>query len=435
MLCIDGPATSRTPRALTKSINVVPGLTVNAVTIWYVSSCTQSAGTGSFEIAAKPAYGTVGFRSLSAPAPGCPAGSPALPATQADYTWTSTDPKAKADHFQLDYILGGQVAATIDINVTLTRLHITFNGAVVTSTTSVVAAGEQIGLGINLVPEKPRAVAWTIPGHPIGGYEPPAACARPAPESCIGAIVPAPSLDQAAVTVYWVSAGKFEVRATLTLENSKTLAATATFDVRAPRGGIRVSADAAKTRVTTGSFSCGNGTSVPVDPCIYFTPSLDSPFKSEQLQFVQLVTQGTDDVYWTKANVRYHEVCSATNAARTATSGLDNYYPDPDIGGTGTKIYAYDDPAFQYSIPGVPISQQVSFDAEMFLMWRVDEPGAIFVPLGSVQWRWTASAAFGGDAWKLTKFAIVSSGLRPPAYPLWRAVIQNGYSRCTKLPA
>lgn len=103
----------------TKTIQVVPNVEVNAATTWFFASCTQSLGLGSYTINVAPTHGSLAFSDVSGPVPGCPVGSPSLPAAAAFYTWTDTTSGATHDFFQLFFILNGQVAEVIDVSVVL----------------------------------------------------------------------------------------------------------------------------------------------------------------------------------------------------------------------------------------------------------------------------------------------------------------------------
>ena len=104
----------------TKTIQGVPNTPVQAATTWYYASCTQSLGVGSYSVNVAPMHGSLSFSTVSGPLPGCPAGSPSLPAAAAFYTWTDTSTTAATDYFQLYFLLGGQVAEVLDITVDLT---------------------------------------------------------------------------------------------------------------------------------------------------------------------------------------------------------------------------------------------------------------------------------------------------------------------------
>jgi len=104
-----------------KTIQAIPNVPVIAETTWYFVNCETSAGLGSYSLNIAPAYGTVTYADVSGPLPGCPAGSPSLPAVQAYYTWTDTTTTATADSFELYYNLNGQVAAVLDVTVILSE--------------------------------------------------------------------------------------------------------------------------------------------------------------------------------------------------------------------------------------------------------------------------------------------------------------------------
>ena len=103
----------------TKTIQVTPGVPVIATTTWYYLSCTTSGGLGSYTINVAPTHGTVTFADVSGPLPGCPTGSPSLPAVQSYYTWTDTTDSATSDFFELYYYLNGQLALVLDVTATL----------------------------------------------------------------------------------------------------------------------------------------------------------------------------------------------------------------------------------------------------------------------------------------------------------------------------
>jgi len=105
--------------ASAKTITAKPGIPVTALTTWYIINCSTSGGVGTYSINVAPKHGTVTFADVSGPAPGCPAGSPPLPAVQATYTWTDTTYGPTTDYFELNYNLFGYVYGPYDINVTL----------------------------------------------------------------------------------------------------------------------------------------------------------------------------------------------------------------------------------------------------------------------------------------------------------------------------
>jgi len=104
--------------AITKTIQVQPGVKTQALATWDYSSCSTIIAVGSYTVSIAPTHGTLSYSQLSAPIPGCPSGSPALPAALAYYTWTG-GAGATSDFFELDYIVNGAVAAVDDVTVIL----------------------------------------------------------------------------------------------------------------------------------------------------------------------------------------------------------------------------------------------------------------------------------------------------------------------------
>lgn len=90
-----------------KTITVTPGVPARAVTTWYYANCSASLGLGSFSIDVAPSHGTLSFSDVSGPLPGCPPGSPPLPAAAADYEWTDSSTLETTDSFQLTYSVDG----------------------------------------------------------------------------------------------------------------------------------------------------------------------------------------------------------------------------------------------------------------------------------------------------------------------------------------
>jgi hypothetical protein len=140
-----------------KTIPYDPGVQINAVTTWYFANCTTSLGEGSYSITVAPAHGALSFADLSGPVPGCPQGSPSLPATAAYYTWTDTTTTDVTDAFQLDYVLNGQVLEVIDI--TVAGLPLSISPASLPDTTS----GDPYSVQF-LASNAHGTVSWSITG-------------------------------------------------------------------------------------------------------------------------------------------------------------------------------------------------------------------------------------------------------------------------------
>lgn len=421
--------------ALTKTIAVVPNLAVNAVTTWYYLNCTTVLGVGSYTENVKPKHGSLSFGEVSAPLPGCPQGSPSLPAAQASYTWTDTTSGASSDFFQLTYEVNG-LSEIENITVNLTTLQITFNGVIVTSP-QMVALGQQVNLGINLTPTTSNSVDWVIPGDDIGGYNPSSPCPSSAIPlvQCVGAVIPTPSLNQPSITFYWIKPGTFEVHVRVLLNKGKYLSAKAMFEAVGPTNAdIVVSYPGLTALLPSASpttLSCGTPatpTSMAM-PCIHFDASIPSSPYQYDLEFVQVILLDVDEV---RNEIKEHYSCSAG-------AGLDNEYPYPTLRNSSGGFYTNDSPDIALTPIEVPLasSHNVQFRAEMFLMWRavIANATSIFVPVGSREWEWRAKAKLISGTWTLESDSVSASRLRSPAYPTWLSVTLNSDAlQCTLTP-
>ncbi|MFN7992417.1 MAG: hypothetical protein U0Q18_02380 [Bryobacteraceae bacterium] len=147
----------------TKTITVVPGSQVNAVTTWYYSNCSTSLGVGTYVVNVAPKYGELAFGTLSGPVPGCPPGSPSLPAAAAYYTWTDTT-GASADYFQLYFELNGSVAEIIDVTVELAAPECTITSQTVATVPGIDNSRTTIGIGEVVSLSAAVPVSWGISG-------------------------------------------------------------------------------------------------------------------------------------------------------------------------------------------------------------------------------------------------------------------------------
>lgn len=156
--------------AISKTITVNPKIPVNAVTTWFYDNCTTSAGIGSYSVITAPMHGTVSFGQLNAPLPGCPAGSPALPAIAAFYTWTDTKtPPPASDFFSLLYQAPDGETEEEDITVELPACAISLDPLASVPGTdnearTTVGVGEAVLLQTNI------PVNWSITSGPIEDF-------------------------------------------------------------------------------------------------------------------------------------------------------------------------------------------------------------------------------------------------------------------------
>src|SRR5271155_705097 len=369
-----------------KTIQVVPNVPVNAVTTWYYSNCTTSLGVGSYAINVAPKHGTLSFTTVSGPLPGCPAGSPSLPAAQADYTWTDTASGATSDYFQLYFELGGTVAEVIDVTVGLTpgttSARIFLNGVDVTGTTQTVVVGQQIPLTATVSAPSGATVqsqSWSVPGTLIQSY---------AAGSTGEQIVPvtADELQSSAATFHWIdSAEARQIAYNYTLSNGLTGSASVTFNILAPGPSdpalpllttdvgtveiVRLFPGTALNRPVTshseamlfGNFGFNNG--------ITITPNLTSPNGVTGTVFLlQLADAGTTKT----PNSGDTQVCAA--------SGFDNTWVGSEVDSPGVELPA----RFK------AISETMT--ARAYLLWQPNLLHSIAVPLGVLPWSWSGSA-------------------------------------------
>lgn len=395
-----------------KRIEVVPEVTVNAVTTWYYANCV-SVGVGSYTTTVAPKHGSLAFAVDNLQIPGCNTGP--QPATIAFYTWTDTSSGPTTDDFQLLYSVNG-LSETIDVHVDLTQLHILFDGKVVTATENV-AIGEQINLGLNITPQTNQ---WIITGDPIGGRTPSVKfCSQTVdPQDCVGGVLPMPSLTQPTVTFYWVNPGTFEVNVGVKRTDGTMLSTNATFNVIAPSAFSLTGSSPGMTQLLpSGSptkLSCGDA---PASPCIRFDAYVTTSFK-DRLEFVQILNVYSDDI---EMQGGQHYSCSSGN-------GLDNNYPFlPEISepGGGYTWDAPDLPLDTAAVEGTPISHDVTFWATMYLLWQVEKPNAIFVPLGSSEWKWHAKAVMTKGVWSVTSASVVPSPSVPTGDLTWQVITSN----------
>ncbi|MGA9529955.1 MAG: hypothetical protein WBS24_17715 [Terriglobales bacterium] len=397
-----------------KRIEVVPGVTVNAVTTWYYVNCV-SVGVGSYSTTVAPKHGDLAFADDSLPIPGCNTGP--QPATIAFYTWTDTSSLSTTDDFQLIYSVNG-LSETIDVHVDLTKLKILFDGKVVTGTEEV-AIGEQINLSLNIPP--PQSNQWIITGDPIGGRTPTVNfCSQTvAPQNCVGGVLPMPSLTQPTVTFYWVKPGTFEVNVGVKRTDGTMLSANASFNVIAPSAfSLTGSSPGVTQLLPSGSptrLSCGDP---PGSPCLRYDASVTTSFK-DRLEFVQILNLYTDDI---EMQGGQHYSCSSGN-------GLDNNYPFlPEISEPGGG-YTWDAPDLPLATPalqGTPISHDVTFWATMYLLWKAERPNSIFVPLASSEWKWHAKTVMKKGAWSIESASVVPSPYVPTDELTWQVITSNG---------
>jgi len=378
-----GPLSSVAHAQFTKTIEVVPNVQVNAVTTWYYLNCDTSLGLGSYTVNVAPSHGTLAFGDISAVVPGCPAGSPPLPAAVAYYTWTDTTSGATSDYFQLYFMLNGQIAEVIDITVLLetnpVSANILLDGKIISNSLTTVAVGKQIPLSASVNLSSGVTVAsqsWTIPGNIVG--VPYAAL----PNKEIITPITSEQLASSAVSFNWLDpADNRQVTYTYTLSNGQAGYVQASFDILAP-----TPQDPTLPLVTTELGSVGI-LGFPPDklsfggvftPGITFTSNVQSPLGyAGNLYWIQLVN--SDDLEKTKSD----------GAKTTCTaSGLDNVWPNATW---PYRTYVTDTP--QTFLRDEYSQESVAESFTMYLLWQPSLPHSVPAPLGFISWGWSAAAS------------------------------------------
>lgn len=407
----------------TKTITVTPNVQVNAITTWYFANCSTILGVGSFAVNVAPKHGTLSFSGLSGPIPGCPPGSPSLPAVAAFYTWTDTTSGATADYFQIYYQLNGTVAQVDDITVTLAQqpAQILFENNNITGATQNVLVGQQIALTVSLPPGASPASnnPWTIDGSIVGGFNISPSGDQPTTGQVINV-----AYSQSAVTFYWIGPGEFPVRYNYLL-NGQPAAVSATFNVSAPVNPtvVTITGDTVSVGYIGRHLYLAFGAEGV--PGISFTASsVLPPGNSGQYQWLQLLVGESE--FHTKLNGHQNN-CSVPSPQ----GALDNTYP---YNSTPGENPVRDSPEVRI----LDNDRDVTFSlaADMYLMWNPLLPQGCYpggqctsipVPLGYTSWQVSMEAS--RDS-RQQNWSASGSGAAAPfnpliAYPEWNSIITN----------
>jgi len=436
--------------AIAKTIQATPGVPVIAETTWYFVNCTTSAGLGSYSIHTAPMHGTVTTADVSGPLPGCPAGSPPLPAVQSYYTWTDLSTTATTDFFELYYMLNGQVAAVLDVNVILSgsggggtcpsangaaqgkalqlkgipngtfittntrdlssltsnatpadstctpppppSATIFANGIDITGTTSenpmIVVIGEQIALTSSILNANGATVQsqlWTVPDTLYQSYG----------YSGLGqsiVTVPDKQKTEDAITFHWIDAVNScsmqtvnnesvclrSVAYSATLSDGTTVSAQGTLEVLQP-----TAADPSKPLLTA----------VIGEPYVidFFGPELIL-FNPHEFQEGFVATPNVDAP---PGFTGYTDLVQVTSTEDVETFPSGNVLTCKIPFSTGFDAYwqpnvaEADSP--RLNLPDTLTHNKHTGLFHTYLFWKPNLPNAILVPLGELDWSWSAS--------------------------------------------
>jgi|GEM_PF-3142586 hypothetical protein len=298
--------------------------------------------------------------------------------------------------------------------------QIIFNGNNVAGTTQSVFAGQQIALtGIPPVGFSVASASWSSlsPQNMVGGYG--NGLGGP-PDPRGGHPLPTPSTNCPAsgncnFTYYYVSAGTDTLALTYTLSNGTTSSATVTFNVTGPGGNILPNAflqpdstGVVLTNATNGAAFMQMG-NAPTAPSVGVSINDNVSLPRGNVIWVQILQSTT----FTQIFDPSGGVIPPSNLGL----GLDGGYPYPP------RFVSLTGPNTATDAPGRFLSSSMgqgtdTFDAIMYAMWDPAIPAggqgscttahvdttttpytyiastcaSIPVPLGSVEWKWSACA-------------------------------------------
>jgi hypothetical protein len=354
--------------------------------------------------------------------------------------------------------------------------QIMFNGANISGTTQPVMAGQQIALSV------PTPSGFTIASQSwsfsnqsaiTGGFTNAAGNGQPS-ASGGGQEAADPALTQNALTFYWVNPGDNgeTVTYTYTLDNGRSASATATFNIGGPTGNLLPSAFA-QSNITGTSLTNPQGAAATMSMTNSPTKAGVGVFLNDNAQPVANAVQcppsqgapptaGCGQLIWVQIlnSVTQLQIVSSgdTFTPSNASNQLDGTYPY--FNGPGYANATWDSPSrgllHSWGEGAEP------FSATMYVLWDPALPAgctpawtdtttlpyytphasqctSIPIPLGSVQWSWSACAinalASAGGATTPSWFLQCGTGSGNSAgtasgYPQWAA--GTGPGGCAK---
>jgi hypothetical protein len=291
-----------------------------------------------------------------------------------------------------------------------------FGGRDVTDTIQNVVVGQEIALNVVLHPGLAiRSQSWSIgePGTYTGGFVHTRLQGGPQP-----VILFAPSTH-----FYWVTAGFFRrVGYRVVFVNGENASAFVTFNVNGPSsaevrvGGAQVTIAPAADPNSSVLGLAGSGIT------FHATYSLPEGM-FENFTWVQLIE--SDSLMVKMKEGATHCVPASAPTAELG-SGLDTAFP------YGTRNPARDNPHIELS----PEVQEFSrtFQARMYLLWTSGLSNSIAVPLGYVDWHFSAHAVRPNgrtNTWALSSSSGGPNDISAPfaqthSYPMWSALVPYG---------
>jgi hypothetical protein len=302
-----------------------------------------------------------------------------------------------------------------------TQPRILRDGIDITEIPQAVVVGQQISLtaslptGATLASPQPwncligSTTASCFPGTTVGGF-----VVSPDPNHPMMGQTNPTDFTGASTTFYWVDpspvGGSFTITLSCTLSNGQNTTVQTNFTVSGPTMP-NVVPTFGTVMILNNKLSFGNPVA-PNPPGIRFTASaIPSPNSAGVFQWVQLIQEDTVTELLTIGEV----ICRAVSGGE-----LDGSYPYPNETINTTK----DTPDLPLVAPPAGfISLQRTFAATMYLMWQSTPPSSIRVPLGSINWTFTAVANISPSThtWAVSPTSSWSANAFNPSvdYPNW----------------
>ena len=300
---------------------------------------------------------------------------------------------------------------------------------IVTNTTTSVWVGEEINLRTKVtgipVWNFPTAHEWMIPQRAIawwGRQDGAGNFLEPNSQEAKVFEITQEMKDSPQPTFYFVDGGSKTVEMGVTLNNKHSVLRSTTFDVNRPE----MTLSAATSEVTIFHSLPSQvmfAVNDPLQQGITFTANGDpSP---GHVEFLQMVV--------TSSATRLHE--NGTGQSASASNVLDGTFPYGSL--SGAKI----SPTQVVDSPDQPLEtafrEYTRYDEfKMYLMWRSNRAGSIYVPLRSVDWWWSAHVVSEeGFIWEFAPPPAPQQpahSQNPPdqnetEHPEWSGNVQSGF--------
>jgi hypothetical protein len=346
--------------------------------------------------------------------------------------------------------------------------QILFNGTDVTGATVSVFAGQQIALtGVPPSGFLVTSGSWSnpAPGKVVGGYDNGSGAAPPG--SAGGHVVAMPSTtcptsDFCNFTYYYVSAVTDTLTLTYVFKNGTRSSATVTFNVIGPTGSVLPSAS---LQTDNHSVVITNATNGSAEMDMGNAPDPADPTGTKVFPSIGVIVKSS--VVLPRGNLIWVQIIQSTTFSQLFTPtpgftppsdlglGLDGGYPYPPLNDSSAS-----DAPGRLLFSGMGEGAE-AFDAIMYVMWdpaipgpgqtscktaRVDTSqvpylffastclGSIPVPLGKIEWKWSACAINGG-AGSTPNWGVHCGAAKPlppgsSGYPEWSTCDSSRNAKC-----